>query len=142
MSKFCLFLICSSQCNTHRFCTQAWQLRNKTHINLESSWFYEGQWQNHLLCHQVQKVWKHRGEHNSENCGKHFHWKLSCHRNSHRNHTNRIFLQKNIFRSIDQSLCPTGHMPQNYLRLWGFLCVRDTGCRGRKITVIVMNCHS
>ena len=38
-------------------------------------------------------------------------------------------------RSIDRSLCPTGRMPRTFLRLWGFLCVRDAGHRGNKIAV-------
>lgn len=49
------------------------------------------------------------------------------------NHMNVIFDQK-IFISIDRSLGPTGGMPQIILRLWGFLCVRDVGRRGNKIT--------
>ena len=39
-----------------------------------------------------------------------------------------------MFTLIDRSLHPTGCMPWIILRLWGFLCVRDTGCRGNKIT--------
>ena len=35
---------------------------------------------------------------------------------------NRIFLQKDMFRSIDRSSRPTGRMPWSILRLWGFLC--------------------
>ena len=37
-----------------------------------------------------------------------------------------------MFRSIDRSLRPTGHMPRIILRLCGFLCVRDAGPRGTK----------
>ena len=54
--------------------------------------------------------------------------------NNHWNHMNRIFSQK-IFKLIDCSLCPLGHRPWIILHLWGFLCVRDAGCRGNKITV-------
>ena len=43
--------------------------------------------------------------------------------------------QKLIFRSIDRSLCPTGHMPWFILRLWRFLYIREAGRRGYKITV-------
>ena len=35
---------------------------------------------------------------------------------------------------IDRSLRPTGRMPWTVLRLKGFLCVRDAGRRGNKIT--------
>ena len=38
-------------------------------------------------------------------------------------------------RLIDQSLYLTGHLPWTWVRLWEFLCVRDAGCRGNKITV-------
>ena len=57
----------------------------------------------------------------------------SC-KNSHRNHMNSIFY-KNIFRSTDRSLHCTGRMPWIIiLHLWHFLCIRDAGCRGNKIT--------
>ena len=57
----------------------------------------------------------------------------SC-KNSHRNHMNSIFY-KNIFRSTDRSLHCTGRMPWIIiLRPWHFLCIRDAGCRGNKIT--------
>ena len=49
------------------------------------------------------------------------------------NHMNRIFDQK-IFKSIDRSLGPTGRMPWIILRLWGFLCVRNAGRGGKKIS--------
>ena len=53
--------------------------------------------------------------------------------NCHRNYTNGIFLQINMFRAIDWSLHPTGRMPWiNYLVSWGFLCIRDAGHRGNK----------
>ena len=39
-----------------------------------------------------------------------------------------------FFKSIDHSLHLTGHMPWYILRLWGFLCIRDAGYRGNKIT--------
>ena len=42
---------------------------------------------------------------------------------------------KLIFRSIDRSLRPIGHMPWLILHLWGFLCIREGGRRGNKITV-------
>ena len=35
---------------------------------------------------------------------------------------------------IDWSLYPMGRMPWIILHLWGFLCVRDAGRRGNKIT--------
>ena len=35
---------------------------------------------------------------------------------------------------IDWSLYPMGRMPWICLHLWGFLCVRDAGRRGNKIT--------
>ena len=41
---------------------------------------------------------------------------------------------KNIFKLINRSLRPTGPMPQIILRLLGFLCVREAGRRGNKIT--------
>ena len=49
--------------------------------------------------------------------------------------SNRIFY-KNIFIPIDQSLCPMGCMQSIILHLWGFLCIRDAGCRSNKITVM------
>ena len=54
------------------------------------------------------------------------------HIKSHRNHTNVIFLQKH--RQMDQSLHPAGCIYWIILRLWRFLCVRDAGHRGNKIT--------
>ena len=57
------------------------------------------------------------------------------HKNNHRNHTNRTFF-KNILRSIDLSLRLTGCIPQIILCLWGFLCIKDAGCRGDKITAL------
>ena len=57
------------------------------------------------------------------------------HNNCQSNYTNRIFLQNTCSdRLIDRSLPPTGRMPWIILRLWGFLCVRDAGRRGNKIT--------
>ena len=60
----------------------------------------------------------------------------NSHKTSHRNHTNRTFY-KNIFILID----PSNFAPYRthvidfcVLRLWRFLCVRDTGHRGNKIT--------
>ena len=48
-----------------------------------------------------------------------------------------IFYQ-NIFReidrSIDRSLHPTRRMSWTFVRLWGFVCVGNTGRRGNKIT--------
>ena len=52
--------------------------------------------------------------------------------NSHRNHTHRIFF-KSIFRSINQSII---------LHLQGFLCIRDSGCRGKKITAYLTVLHN
>ena len=56
----------------------------------------------------------------------------NSHKNSHGNHTNRIFY---IFRSINWPLRPMGHMPWIILFLLHFLCVRDAGCRGNRITI-------
>ena len=49
-------------------------------------------------------------------------------KNNHRNHK-QDYCQK-IFKSIDRSLHPTGHMPWIIFHLCRFLCVRvwDTGC--------------
>ena len=58
----------------------------------------------------------------------------NSHYNCHSNCTNRILPQKHMFWSIDRSLPPTGRMPWINLRLWGFLCARDAGRRGNKIT--------
>ena len=57
----------------------------------------------------------------------------NSHKHCHRNHMNSIFY-KNIFRSINRSLCSTGRMPWVILHLWGFLYIRDAGRRGNKIT--------
>ena len=38
---------------------------------------------------------------------------------------------------IDLCVLPTGRMPWIIWHLWEFLCVRDAGCRGNKITVYV-----
>ena len=46
-----------------------------------------------------------------------------------------IFLQIHV--SIDRSLGPTGRMPWNILRLRVFLCVRDAGLRGNRITAVL-----
>ena len=43
-----------------------------------------------------------------------------------------------MFRSIDPSLCPMGCMPWIISHLWGFLCIRDTGHRGNKITGVTL----
>ena len=59
----------------------------------------------------------------------------NSHKNSHRNHTKSTFF-KNILRSINRSLRLTECIPQIILCLWGFLCVRDAGCRGNKITAL------
>ena len=40
---------------------------------------------------------------------------------------------------IDRSLRPTGRMPWTVLRLYGFLCVRDAGRRGNKITATYLS---
>ena len=52
------------------------------------------------------------------------------------NYTDGIFLQIHMFRSIDQSLRPMGCMPRILLHLWAFLCVREAGHRGNKITAL------
>ena len=59
----------------------------------------------------------------------------NSHKNSNRNHTNRIFY-KNIFRSIDRSIFASYGTETELLRLWGFVCVGDTGRTGNKITVV------
>ena len=59
----------------------------------------------------------------------------NSHNNCHRNYTNGIFLHYTHFQ-INCSLHPMGSMPCIILRLWGFLCIRDAGCRGNKITGI------
>ena len=59
----------------------------------------------------------------------------NSHNNCHRNYTNGIFLQIHMFRSIDQSLHPTGCMPWILLLLWEFLCVMDAGRRGTFNTI-------
>ena len=58
----------------------------------------------------------------------------NSHNNCHSNYTNRTYLQKHMFWLIDRSLPPTGRMPWINFRLWGFLCARDAGRRGNKIT--------
>ena len=63
----------------------------------------------------------------------------NSHNHCHGNYTNRIFVQKCSFKSIDWSLHPTGRMPWIILHLWGFLCVRDAGRRGNRITEIAQN---
>ena len=50
----------------------------------------------------------------------------------HRNYMNGPDISTNTHVQIDQSIL--GCMPWNILRLWGFLCVRNAGCRGNKIT--------
>lgn len=45
-----------------------------------------------------------------------------------------IFLQIHMFRSIDWSLRLTRRMPGIILCLCGFLCVKNAGCSGNKIT--------
>ena len=61
--------------------------------------------------------------------------------NSHRNHPNRIFYQK-LFKLIDHSLHPMGHMPWIIWHLWKFLCIRNAGCRDNIITGIMTPIHS
>ena len=53
--------------------------------------------------------------------------------------TGQISLQIHMFRLIYWSLHPTGCMPWIILHLWGFLCVRDAGRRGNKITVSIID---
>ena len=62
-------------------------------------------------------------------------WTIATDKNSHRNHTNRIFYE-NVFRSINRCLRPVRRIQQIILSLWEFLCVRDTGPRGNKITAL------
>ena len=65
----------------------------------------------------------------------------NSHNNCHRNYTNEIFLQIHMFRSVNQYLWMHA---MNYLHLGGFLCVRDTGYRGSKITdlqSLILNLH-
>ena len=65
--------------------------------------------------------------------GEHF---LCLKRPSLINYTDGIFLQIHMFRSIDQSLRPMGCMPRILLHLWAFLCIREAGHRGNKITAL------
>ena len=58
----------------------------------------------------------------------------NSHDNCHIIYTNGIFLHIHMFRLINRSLHPMGGMPWIILRLWRFLCIRDAGCRGNKIT--------
>ena len=58
----------------------------------------------------------------------------NSHNNFHSNYTNRMFLQKHMFGSIDRRLLLTGRMPWIILLLWGFSWDRDAGRRGNKIT--------
>ena len=57
----------------------------------------------------------------------------SSHKNSHRNHTNRIFCKK-IFRSIDLFVLRDACHELLYVFGDSVLCVRDAGRRGNKIT--------
>ena len=50
--------------------------------------------------------------------------------------TKKGYSTKNFFRSINRSLRSTERMPQIILRLRGFLCVRDAGHSGNKITLL------
>ena len=43
-----------------------------------------------------------------------------------------------IDRSIDLCRHPTESMHRTFERLWGFLCVRDVGRRGNKITALYL----
>ena len=83
----------------------------------------------HALHARGSSAKKHR-KHNKEICVVKQHPQKLC--------TNRIF-SKNIFRLINGSLRLTGHIPQIILHLWGFLCVRDAGHRGNKITAYYVN---
>ena len=58
----------------------------------------------------------------------------NSHYNCHSNYTKSILLQKHMFWSIDRPLPSTRRMPRIILGLWGFLCARDAGRRGNKIT--------
>ena len=64
----CFFF--SSKSSTHRFRTKAWQLRDRIDSDLEGPWSSQSQWKDHLLRHQVQESWNHRGEHNWKNWGE------------------------------------------------------------------------
>ena len=59
------------------------------------------------------------------------------HKNSHRNHTNRISYKKHL--QIDQLIFTSymGRMPYTFVHFGGFLCIKDTGRRGDKITVLI-----
>ena len=46
-------------------------------------------------------------------------------------------IYNNILNLINWFLHPMGRIPCFILHLWEFLCVRDAGCRGKKITEIV-----
>ena len=45
-----------------------------------------------------------------------------------------MVVRRDLIPQINWSLRPTGPMPWTFVRLWEFLCVRDTGRRGNKIT--------
>jgi len=50
-----------------------------------------------------------------------------------------VMVSPDIFRSIIWTLCPMWHISQIIFCLWGFLCVRNAGCRGKKITALGCN---
>ena len=83
------------------------------------------------LCAQTNKrdsVVKHN-EH-SKKCA----FLNKSHKNGHRNHRNNIFY-KNIFRSIDRSIFVSyGTHAMNFCVSLELLCIKDAGCRGKKIT--------
>ena len=58
-------------------------------------------------------------------------------KNSHRNHTNRISYKKHL--QIDQLIFASymGRMPHKFVHFGGFLCIKDAGRRGHKITVLI-----
>ena len=58
-------------------------------------------------------------------------------KNSHRNHTNRISYKKHL--QIDQLIFASymGRMPYTFVHFGGFLCIKDAGRRGDKITVLI-----
>ena len=58
-------------------------------------------------------------------------------KNSHRNHTNRISYKKHL--QIDQLIFASymGRMPYTFVHFGGFLCIKDAGWRGNKITVLI-----
>ena len=81
------------------------------------------------LCDQIDKIYSFVNHNENE---KKCVWLNNRHKKSQRNHMNRIFY-KNILRSIDLSIFASYEMhAMNFVCLWGLLCIRDAGRRGKK----------